>query len=81
MWRELFSDAALLDLPVVAMFGFLAVFAFVVVRTMSRRRSEHFEQVARLPLDDGTSVPGSRGVATQRVRRVPARTATEADES
>ncbi|MCC6781655.1 MAG: CcoQ/FixQ family Cbb3-type cytochrome c oxidase assembly chaperone [Planctomycetes bacterium] len=52
MFREFFRGASLLDLPMVAMFGFIVSFVAVVCWTMSRRRHARFDAMSRLPLDD-----------------------------
>lgn len=52
MWKDLFSSAALLDLPLIVMLGFMAFFFGAVVWAMSRRRAPHFERMARLPLEE-----------------------------
>ena len=52
MFQNLFSASTLLDLPVVVMLGFIAVFLGVVVWVMARRRTGHYDEMARLPLDD-----------------------------
>lgn len=52
MWKNLFSEATLLDLPLIAMFGFLLVFATIVVRVLSKQRTAHFEDMSRLPFDE-----------------------------
>ncbi|MBI5850826.1 MAG: CcoQ/FixQ family Cbb3-type cytochrome c oxidase assembly chaperone [Planctomycetes bacterium] len=52
MFKDLFRNATLLDLPLWAMFGFIAVFGGVVCWTMSRRRTTQFDTLSRMPLDD-----------------------------
>jgi hypothetical protein len=52
MFRALFQDGALLDLPVVSMLAFFALFAGVLVWTASRRRRSHYDRMSQLPLDD-----------------------------
>lgn len=50
MYREFFAHHPMLALPVVSLLLFVAVFALIVARTMSRRASQ-FDAVAALPLD------------------------------
>ena len=57
MWQELFQGASLLNLPLVVMLGFMAMFLGVLVWVFSRRRASHFDRMAALPLDD--SLPGA----------------------
>ncbi|MBK8979082.1 MAG: cbb3-type cytochrome c oxidase subunit 3 [Planctomycetes bacterium] len=52
MFQRLFEDHALLDLPVVTLIGFFAVFVGVLAWVYVRRRASHFDGVAHLPLDD-----------------------------
>lgn len=52
MFQNLFSVSTLLDLPVVVMLGFIAVFLGVVAWVLTRRRSAHYDEMARLPLED-----------------------------
>ncbi len=51
MFKDLFRNASLLDLPVWAMCGFFAVFVCVLIWTLSKRQTAHFDAVSRLPLD------------------------------
>lgn len=50
MFRSLFEGHALLDLPIVTMLFFFAVFVAVLVLVLMRNGAS-FEEVARLPLD------------------------------
>lgn len=52
MFKEFFKNATLLDLPMWAMFGFLAIFVGIVFWAMSRRQAARFESLSRMPLDD-----------------------------
>ena len=52
MFKDLFTSGALLDLPVVSMLGFFALFVGVVVWVSGRRRRSHYERMSNLPLDD-----------------------------
>lgn len=52
MFKDFFSASTLLDLPLLAMLGFFVFFVAVVLRTLSRARVAHYEDVSRLPLDD-----------------------------
>lgn len=52
MFRELFARSPLLAYPIVGMLIFLCVFLGVVAWVWLRDRS-HYDQMARLPLDDG----------------------------
>ncbi len=49
MYKDLLCQTTLLDLPLAAMFVFLAVFITVVVRTMATRAHE-YSSAAALPL-------------------------------
>ena len=60
MLRELFQGSSLLDLPVIAMLVFLAIFLGVLVWVLRRTRTPHFERMAALPLDDEVTAPRSR---------------------
>lgn len=51
MLKEWFEGSAILGVPVVVMFFFIAVFVGVVIWVLSRRRSD-YEHVSHLPLDD-----------------------------
>ena len=51
MWKELFKNADLLDVPVLVMLFFFAIFALVVWRALSRKRTAHYHHMAQLPLD------------------------------
>lgn len=50
MYRELMQQSPLLALPLAALVLFVATFAAVVARTMSKRRAPELEAAARLPL-------------------------------
>ena len=52
MFQDLFSASSLLDLPIVTMLGFFAVFAGVCLRVASQRRRPHYDRMATLPLDE-----------------------------
>jgi cbb3-type cytochrome oxidase subunit 3 len=52
MFKDLFSSAALLDLPVVSMIAFIAVFAGVLVWVSAKRRRPHYDRMSQLPLQD-----------------------------
>lgn len=60
MWKELFSTASLLDLPLVVMFAFMAIFVGAVIWTCSRRRTGHYERMAALPLIENGSAEVER---------------------
>lgn len=51
MLRQLLATTTLLDLPVIAMAIFGAIFATVLVRTTQRSRAGEFRRMAALPLD------------------------------
>lgn len=55
MFRDLIEGSQVLDLPVLAMLFFFAVFTAVLVRVMSRRRRAHYDRMSQLPLEDGTA--------------------------
>jgi cbb3-type cytochrome oxidase subunit 3 len=52
MFEKLFSPSGLLDLPVVVMLAFFAVFLGVVAFVFARRRRGHYDEMARMPLND-----------------------------
>lgn len=52
MWKDLFSTAAMLDLPLVVMFFFMGVFFVVLARVFSKKRRPHYDHMSRLPLDE-----------------------------
>ena len=45
-------DADLLSLPVLVMFFFIAVFIAVIVVALSRKKTAHYAEMSRLPLED-----------------------------
>lgn len=51
MYKDLLAQTPLLALPLFALFLFLAVFAFVVIRALTRARSD-VALAAHLPLVD-----------------------------
>lgn len=55
MYQEFFVKSPLLALPVAALVIFVLVFAGIVVSTL-RRRSEPFDSLSRLPMDDEREV-------------------------
>lgn len=58
MYSKLFAQGAahILALPIVALLLFVAVFAFIVIRTM-RRGSGEFAGMAALPLESEVQFP------------------------
>ena len=52
MFKDLFSTSVLLDLPVVSMLGFFAVFVGVCIWVSSRKREAHYDRMSQLPLDE-----------------------------
>ena len=52
MFRKLFEDSTLLDVPVVTMLFFFGVFVTVLIWVLRRSRSAHFDRMSKLPLDD-----------------------------
>lgn len=52
MKSELLARSPLLALPLIAFFLFLVVFVTVFLLTMSKK-ARAYDEVARLPLDDG----------------------------
>ena len=52
MFKDLFSDSLLLDLPVVSMLGFFAVFVGVCIWVSARKRGAHYDRMSQLPLDE-----------------------------
>ena len=52
MWKELFESGSLMDLPVLVMLAFMAIFVGVVVWAFSKRRRPHYDRMANLPLED-----------------------------
>ena len=55
MFKDLFSDASWLTLPVISMLLFIAIFVAVVVWVFRRPRAAHYRHMSHLPLerDDG----------------------------
>jgi hypothetical protein len=51
MWKELFKNAELLDVPVLVMLFFFAIFAVVLWRALSKSRTVHYQHMSQLPLD------------------------------
>jgi hypothetical protein len=51
MWKEFYSSASLLDLPVVAMWLFMGTFVGVVVRAILAKKSDD-DTLRMLPLED-----------------------------
>jgi mannose/fructose/N-acetylgalactosamine-specific phosphotransferase system component IIC len=51
MLRQLLSTTTLLDLPILAMAIFAAIFATVLVRATQRSRGAEFRRMAALPLE------------------------------
>ena len=56
MFKNLIDGSGLMDLPVLGMLFFIAVFVAVVVRVLSRRRGEVYDRMARLPLEESEEV-------------------------
>jgi cbb3-type cytochrome oxidase subunit 3 len=56
MYKEFYSGHELLGFPLFALFFFLAVFTFVVVRVMRKRHAPHYDAIAHLPLADDLEV-------------------------
>lgn len=52
MFQDLFSESSLLDLPIVTMLGFFAIFTGVCLRVASQRRRTHYDHMATLPLEE-----------------------------
>jgi hypothetical protein len=52
MWRDLFANASLFVLPILAMCIFVAIFCTVLVRVFQRARAPEYERMASLPLAD-----------------------------
>jgi len=52
MLKELLSGSRITDLPLLAMLFFIAAFAVVVVRSLSKKRGPDYAQMSRLPLED-----------------------------
>lgn len=52
MFEDLFESGVLLDLPLIGMLGFMALFFGAVIWACSKRRKPHFDRMARLPLHD-----------------------------
>jgi len=53
MFQYLFGNNGLLDLPILGMLFFIAVFVVVLVRVLSRSRKAHYDRMAQLPLEEG----------------------------
>jgi hypothetical protein len=57
MLRELMAHAPILNLPIVAMLMFLAMFLLVLLRVSRRARLPAYREIASLPLaDDGDAM-------------------------
>jgi cbb3-type cytochrome oxidase subunit 3 len=52
MLREFLSNVTLLDLPIIGMSIFMLLFLGVIARVCQRRRSEAYQAMAGLPLND-----------------------------
>ena len=50
MWRELFTGSPATAVAVAALLFFIAVFGGALVWVMSRKRSEHYQRMACLPV-------------------------------
>lgn len=57
---ELMSNMDMTFWPQVALVLFMAIFAGVLVRVFSRKRTAEYERAARIPLED-EPVTGTRG--------------------
>lgn len=60
MLRQFLGDIALLDLPLIALGIFLAIFATVLIRVCQRARAPEYRRMAALPLDDDSQTGGSQ---------------------
>lgn len=52
MWQKLFSGSEWLDLPLVTLVFFMATFVGACVWALARRRSGHYDRMARMPLQE-----------------------------
>lgn len=52
MLRQFLGDVTLLDLPLIALGIFLAIFVTVLIRVCQRARAPEYQRMASLPLDD-----------------------------
>ena len=59
MFTEFLQSSSILDLPVLAMLFFIGVFAAVLARALSKRRSADYARMARLPLDSDPAPGGA----------------------
>ena len=53
MWRDLFNGNPVTVLGVTALMFFIGVFTGVLVWTMRRKRSPHYEHMANMPNESG----------------------------
>ncbi len=53
MFKELFLNSDVLNLPVISMLIFLAVFVGMLFWVLAKKRKPHYDHMAALPLDDG----------------------------
>ena len=60
MLRQYLDNITLLDLPILGMSIFIAIFLLVLLRVLRRSRSEAYRQMANLPLqeDEATRIGG-----------------------
>jgi hypothetical protein len=65
MLRQFLNNAALFDLPLIAMGIFGAIFLAVIVRVCQKARAPEYERMAHLPLD-GTPDGGDHAAETRR---------------
>ncbi|MCA8972178.1 MAG: CcoQ/FixQ family Cbb3-type cytochrome c oxidase assembly chaperone [Planctomycetes bacterium] len=51
MWKDLFSSADFMSLPLVTLFLFIGVFVGVACWTFSKKRKSHYDVMAQMPLE------------------------------
>ena len=52
MWKALFQEATLLQLPLFGLLFFVAIFAIVIARVWIRGRNDGYGDAANMPLRD-----------------------------
>ncbi|HSM15046.1 MAG TPA: hypothetical protein VLA66_13345 [Thermoanaerobaculia bacterium] len=60
MYQEFFSNLESATLPLVAMGFFVFAFVLVLLRTFLHKRKSDYEEIAALPLEDGSDSDSDR---------------------
>lgn len=58
MYQEFFSSKGVMMLPIIAMLLFCAVFSCAVAWTMWRGRRQHYDEMAKMPMQPETQGGG-----------------------